>query len=64
MVGPGGAAPFRDLDGRLRLAYHAWSGAEVGGSTPRICGTCPPRRMYVATLRPGAGGKLSVASLR
>lgn len=64
VVGPGGAAPFRDLEGRLRLAYHAWSGAEVGSSTPGLCGTCPPRRLYVATLVPGAGGALSVAALR
>lgn len=65
VVGPGGAAPFRDLEGRLRLAYHAWSGAEVGTRTaPGICGTCPPRRLYVATLVPGAGGKLTVSSLR
>lgn len=64
VVGPGGAAPFQDLQGRLRLAYHAWSGAEVGSRTPGICGTCPPRRMYVATLVPGVGGKLSVAALR
>lgn len=64
VVGPGGAAPFRDLEGRLRLAYHAWSGAEVGTSSPGICGTCPQRRLYVATLAPGADGKLSVASLR
>lgn len=64
VVGPGGAAPFRDLQGRLRLAYHAWSRAEVGTRTPGICTTCPQRRMYIATLVPGAGGKLSVASLR
>ena len=64
VVGPGGAAPFRDLQGRLRLAYHAWSGAEVGSRTPGVCGTCPPRRMYVATLAAGAGGRLSVADLR
>lgn len=64
VVGPGGAAPFQDLEGRLRLAYHAWSGAEVGSSTPGLCGTCPPRRMYLATLAPGADGKLAVTSLR
>jgi hypothetical protein len=65
VVGPGGAAPFRDLEGRLRLAYHAWSRAEVGSRTaPGICGSCPPRRMYVATLTPGAGGALTVSSLR
>lgn len=64
VVGPGGAAPFQDLQGRLRLAYHAWSGAEVGGSTPGICRTCPPRRLHVATLEAGGDGRLSVASLR
>lgn len=64
VVGPGGAAPFRDLQGRLRLAYHAWSGAEVGSGTPGICGTCPPRRLHVATLAVGAGGTLSVSALR
>lgn len=64
VVGPGGAAPFQDLDGRLRLAYHAWSSAEVGSSTPGICGTCPQRRLYVATLVPGSDGRLDVAALR
>lgn len=64
VVGPGGAAPFQDLDGRLRLAYHAWSGAEVGSTTPSLCGSCPPRRLYVATLTPRADGTLRVASLR
>lgn len=64
VVGPGGAAGFKDLDGRLRLAYHAWSRSEVGGSTPRVCSGCPPRRMYVATLEPNANGLLEVTSLR
>lgn len=65
VVGPGGAAPFRDLEGRLRLAYHAWSTAEVGSSErPGICGTCPQRRLYIATLAPGSGGRLTVSSLR
>lgn len=64
VVGPGGAAPFRDLEGQLRLAYHAWSAAEVGSSTPGICGTCPPRRLHIATLVPGSDGTLRVTALR
>lgn len=64
VVAPGGAAPFKDLRGRLRLAYHAWSAAEVGATTPAICGECPPRRLHLATLRPGATGLLRVTDLR
>jgi beta-xylosidase len=64
VVGPGGAAGFKDLDGRLRLAYHAWSTAEVGATTPKICNECPPRRLHIATLEAGSGGLLEVSRLR
>ena len=64
VVGPGGAAGFKDLDGRLRLAYHAWSRAEVGRSTPKICSGCPPRRMHLATLKPKPNGLLEVTNVR
>jgi hypothetical protein len=43
-AGPGGGSAFRDLDGRLRFAYHAWEPATVGypqGS----------RRLHLADLR-------------
>jgi len=30
MSGPGGAETFIDLDGRRWLAYHAWSGDQIG----------------------------------
>lgn len=63
VVGPGGAAPFVDLNGRLRLAYHAWSGAEVGSRTPDICRGCPHRRMYIATLTAGPSGGLTLTNL-
>ena len=63
VVGPGGAAGFKDLDGRLRLAYHAWSASEVGDSTPKICNGCPPRRMHLATLKVKADGRLAVRAL-
>jgi beta-xylosidase len=64
VVAPGGAAPFVDLQGRLRLAYHAWSTAQVGGGTPRICNGCPPRRLHIATLGVQSNGHLKVTRLR
>jgi len=64
VVGPGGAAPFRSLDGRLRLAYHAWSAPEVGATAAPLCSTCPPRRMHIATLVAKPNGLLKVKRLR
>jgi hypothetical protein len=64
VVGPGGAAPFRSLDGRLRLAYHAWSAREVGSTAAPLCSACPPRRMHIATLVAKPNGLLKVRRLR
>ena len=35
VVGPGGAELFRDANGGLRVAFHAWSGRNVGYPNPR-----------------------------
>lgn len=69
VVGPGGAAPFQDLQGRLRLAYHAWTAGQVGYATdPGSCRDtaegCPQRRMHIATLAVRDNGKLRVTDLR
>ena len=42
LSGTGGQEPFRDLDGRLRMIYHGWAGAEIGYPNPR--------RAYLADL--------------
>lgn len=63
VVGPGGAAGFKDLDGRLRLAYHAWSTSEVGDATPKICNGCPPRRLHLATITVRSNGLLAVSAV-
>ena len=42
LSGTGGQEPFRDLDGRLRMIYHGWAGAEIGFPNPR--------RAYLADL--------------
>jgi hypothetical protein len=68
LVGPGGATPFVDRVGRLRLAYHAWDAGRVGyPKDPSTCrGTeegCNQRRMHIATLSVGSGGRLSVERL-
>ena len=64
LAGQGGATPFVDRAGRLRLAYHAWRNGQVGyPSTAAACGRaagCPQRRMYVATLGASGRGKLVV----
>ena len=64
VAGPGGATPFRDLSGRLRLAYAAWDYGNVGYPRTTWClrtaRGCPQRRLHVATLAVGAGGSLSV----
>lgn len=62
LAGPGGATPFLDQAGRLRLAYHAWRAGNIGYPRNDSCvGTtqgCAQRRMYVATLGPGKAGRL------
>ena len=64
LAGPGGATPFLDRAGRLRLAYHAWRTGQVGYPSGTSCqGTragCPQRRMYIAILGPGSRGGLVV----
>ena len=67
LSGPGGATPFIDLAGHLRLAYHAWRTGNVGYPATDACLTsskgCAQRRMYVATLvrhKKGRLGRLSV----
>ena len=63
-VGQGGAAPFLDRAGRLRLAYHAWRKGQVGFPAGSGCENtsagCPQRRMYVATLGATKRGTLVV----
>jgi hypothetical protein len=62
LAGPGGATPFVDLGGRLRLAYHAWRTGHVGYPATDACLTstagCAQRRMYVATLAASSTGRL------
>jgi hypothetical protein len=62
LAGPGGATPFLDTAGRLRLAYHAWRAGSVGYPRTDSCvGTtqgCAQRRLYVATLGPAKAGRL------
>lgn len=64
LAGQGGATPFRDKLGRLRLVYHAWRTGHVGEPKSSACATtaagCPQRRMYVATLAVRKRGKLVV----
>jgi beta-xylosidase len=65
LSGPGGATPFVDLAGHLRLAYHAWTAGHVGYPATDACLTssagCAQRRMYVALLgRKGKQGRLVV----
>ena len=68
LAGPGGAAPFVDRNGRLRLAYHAWRRGQVGyAESPRCKWTkrgCPQRRLYVATVRPRHNGRLVLVHRR
>ncbi len=62
LAGPGGATPFVDLRGRLRLAYHAWRTGHVGYPATDAClkstAGCAQRRMYVATLAASSTGRL------
>jgi hypothetical protein len=66
LAGPGGATPFVDTAGRLRLAYHAWRTAEAPYLRSTACRTqqsaCPARRLYVATLAPARKRRLTVVS--
>jgi beta-xylosidase len=66
IAGPGGPAPFVDRHGRLRLGYHAWTVGAVGYPTSTECrqapAGCGQRRLYVAKLRVGKGGRLHVAA--
>ncbi|MBO9523392.1 MAG: family 43 glycosylhydrolase [Nocardioidaceae bacterium] len=68
IVGPGGAAPFVDRRGRLRLVYHAWQRGKVGYSARPVCrrhpARCGQRKLYVATVRPGKAGVLRVVRRR
>jgi len=64
LAGQGGATPFVDRAGRLRLVYHAWRTGNVGYPSDDSClstsAGCPQRRMYVAWLAVGKKGKLVV----
>lgn len=66
--GPGGAMPFIDAAGRLRLAYHGWRAGAVGYPRTTECleteAGCPQRRLYVAMLRPNKAKKLIVVRRR
>jgi beta-xylosidase len=64
LAGQGGATPFLDRQGRLRLVYHAWRTGNVGYPSDDSClsssAGCPQRRMYVAWLGVGKKGALVV----
>jgi hypothetical protein len=52
VYGPGGADAFVDLQGRLRLLYHAYSAGRIGEGHPR--------RLHVATLDNPTRSRLTV----
>ena len=64
--GPGGAMPFVDHRGRLRLAYAAWDLGNTGypsnTSCRRTARGCPQRKLHLATLGVRADGTLRVAA--
>lgn len=66
IAGPGAQTPVVDNRGRLRLAYSAWRAGHVGYPESDACretaAGCNQRRMYIATLGVGRGGKLFVRS--
>lgn len=51
MVGPGGAEAFRDRNGLVRVAFHAWQGRDVGYPESRY--------LHIGTLR-AAGGTIAI----
>lgn len=64
VAGPGGATPFRDRMGRLRLAYAAWDIGNTGYPKNPSCRKrprgCPQRKLHVATVVTLADGRLVV----
>ncbi|MET3963353.1 beta-xylosidase [Marmoricola sp. OAE513] len=65
LSGPGGATPFVDAAGNLRLAYHAWRTGAVGyAKDAETCRStwlgCGQRRLYIATLGVKKNGTLKV----
>ncbi len=64
--GPGGAMPFVDRAGQLRLAYAAWDLGNTGYPTSPSCvrtaAGCPQRKLHIATLGVQADGNLVVAA--
>ena len=64
--GPGGAMPFVDGNGRLRLAYAAWDLGNTGYPKTAACrrrpAGCPQRKLHLATLGVRADGSLVVAA--
>lgn len=66
LTGPGGATPFFDLQGRLRLAFHSWSAGNVGYPKTADCRNtakgCAQRRLLLAYLVGGRGDLLRLHS--
>lgn len=66
IAGPGAQSPLVDPEGRLRLAYSAWTTGHVGYPSSPACRDtaegCNQRRMYLATLAVRDDGRLSVAA--
>ncbi len=64
--GPGGAMPFVDRNGRLRLAYAAWDLGRTGYPKSPACrkspGGCPQRKLHIATLGVTPSGDLVVTA--
>ena len=68
IAGPGAQSPVVDAQGRLRLAYSAWTTGHVGYPASPECRDsadgCNQRRMYIATLGVALDGRLTVAERR
>ena len=66
VAGTGGAMPFRDRLGRLRLAYAAWDYGNTGYPSSASCRQrpkgCPQRKLHIATLGVRADGSLVVTA--
>jgi beta-xylosidase len=64
--GPGGATPFVDQAGRLRLAYAAWDFGNTGYPKTSACRSrpqgCPQRKLHIATLKVQEDGNLVVTA--